>query len=116
MTNGARRRSLFLALAAGALGTACNDTTVYAFSGQKFDTTNQCLLPESVIDVIRGTATGTCTGVRCFVGADGSVYVSGQCVAPPTYVDHSNDMTDATCQAALHAYSLGASGACPAAG
>ena len=81
---------------------------------QKFDDTDQCLLPESVIDVIRGTATGTCQGVRCFEGSDGTAYISGECVAPPTYVDHTSDMTDAKCQAALHAYALGTSGACPA--
>ncbi len=123
MSTRVRRRSLGSALGAAAfVGAAltaatfvgaCTDATVYAFDGQKYDAVDHCLLPQSVIDVISGTAEGSCTGVRCFEGSDGTAYVSAQCKAPPGYTDHTTDTAATTCEAALHAYSLGTAGACP---
>jgi hypothetical protein len=101
-----------LALAAASAG--CHELKVYAFEGQKYDPTDDCLLPKSVIDVVEGEPTpSSCTGVRCFVGGDGSLYVSSQCVAPPGYENVTNDASNATCQAALTSYDRGTDGACP---
>ncbi len=98
---------------AGLAQTGCKDLHVYAFEGQKYDDVQQCLGPETSIDIIQGTPAGTCQGVRCFEAEDGTTYISTACTAPPHYVDVTSDRYDRKCKLAMQAYGLGKDGACP---
>jgi hypothetical protein len=106
-------RALGIAALAGMAASGCTDLHVYSFEGQRYDEVNQCLGPVSVIDVEQGYAQGTCTGVRCFEGEDGTEYVSPNCKAPPHYVDVTADRYDRKCRLAMRAYGLGSNGMCP---
>jgi hypothetical protein len=106
-------RHLVVAALAGLAQSGCKDLHVYSFEGQRYDDVGQCLGPESVIDIVQGYAEGTCQGVRCFEGDDGSEYVSASCKAPPHFVDVTSDRYDRKCILAMRAYTLGKAGACP---
>jgi hypothetical protein len=102
----------------------CSNLEVHSFIGQRYDATNDCLGPKSLIDVVDGKAQGTCTGVRCYVFqekdstgvlVDGDVYVSSSCTSGPGFRDGTLDGDTSPCAHALEAYARGKDGACPSA-
>lgn len=100
--------SLFL------LSLGCSDgLEVYALTGQAYNRTDECLEGDAVIDVIEGTASGTCEGVKCIRSEEtGDIYITTFCEVPDLY----EDLTDAEtglCPRALDLYELGEDGLCP---
>ncbi len=112
-----RPRSLALRSVAAAgfavCAVACDaPLEVFVVLGQRYDAARDCVDDEGVIDVVEGTAEGTCEGVTCLrSGATGELYVSAQCEAPPGY--EAIDEGVGACAAALDAYRRGDEGACP---
>src|SRR5258708_28306437 len=94
---------LRVAILAGAFASGCSDVQVDAVEGQRYDEVNQCLAAKSVIDVIQGTPTGTCEGVRCFEADDGTEFVSATCRAPPHFIDVTADRHNRKCNLAKRA-------------
>ncbi len=90
----------------------CTTLEVYSLQGQLYDVEGDCLGPSEVIDVIDGTAEGTCDGVKCIQSEEtGLFWVTPNCEVPDLYVDLT-DQEDGPCAAALAAFERGADGAC----
>lgn len=97
---------------AGALA-GCTNIETFVLSGQYYDEAADCLGEDLVIDVIEGTADGTCEGVRCIRSLEtGTTYLSTICEAPELY-DDLTDAGDPVCALALEAYEREEAGLCP---
>lgn len=91
----------------------CDNLETFVLSGQYYDEEADCLGEDLVIDVIEGTADGTCEGVRCLRSLEtGTTYVSAICEVPEPYEDLT-DAGDELCALALAAYERGDAGLCP---
>jgi len=91
----------------------CGDPLqVYALSGQLYEIENDCLREEQVIDVIEGTASDACEGVRCIRSVEtGDHFITTACEVPELYEDLT-DVEDGPCAAALAAHELGDDAKC----
>jgi hypothetical protein len=100
-----------LTLAVALLG-GCTTLEVYSLQGQLYDVEGDCLGPSEVIDIIEGSAEGTCEGVKCMRSEEtGLFWVTPNCEVPDLYVDLT-DEEDGPCAAALAAFERGADGFC----
>jgi hypothetical protein len=99
-------------LALATLLCACTNLEVYSLQGQLYDVEGDCLGVSEVIDVVEGSAEGTCDGVKCIQSEEtGLFWVTPNCEVPDLYVDLT-DQEDGPCAAALAAFELGDDGAC----
>lgn len=91
---------------------SCTNLEVYSLQGQQYDVAGDCLGPSEVIDIIEGTAEGSCDGVKCIQSEETKLFwVTPNCEVPDLYVDLT-DEEDGPCAAALAAYERGDDGAC----
>jgi hypothetical protein len=104
------RRMARAALAALAVS-GCTNLETYSLQGQRYDEDGDCLGPSEVIDIVEGTAEGTCDGVKCIQSEEtGFLWVTPNCEVPELYVDLTDD--DGACADALAAFERGDDGLC----
>ncbi len=89
-----------------ALVLACDDGSFYAYVGNEYDPSRNCMDPSSALDVFTGSDPGAGCAVTCLTAPDFDggvhVYVSTECGPTPPGADVSG--TNALCTPALGAF------------
>lgn len=95
-----------------ALVLACEDGSYYAYVGNAYDPSRNCMDPSSAIDIFTGSDPGATCAPICLTASDFDggtvVYISKECGPTPPGADISG--TDPLCVPALGAFNRGDGG------